>query len=42
MKEDNEMTLLTSYYVDENVSVKVTKIIQSYGNIVAKFKWRKE
>ena len=29
-------------YVDENVSTKVVKIIQSYTNVVNKFVWRKE
>ena len=28
-------------YVDENVSTKVVKIIQSYTNIVNKIVWRK-
>ena len=29
-------------YVDENVSDKVVKIIQSYTNIVNRMVWRKE
>lgn len=37
--EDNGITVPD--YIDENVSVKVVKIIQSYVNTVNKFVWRK-
>ncbi|MBU8757223.1 UDP-N-acetylglucosamine 2-epimerase (non-hydrolyzing) [Priestia megaterium] len=41
MQENKEKTILATDYVDENVSVKVIKIIQSYGKIINQFIWRK-
>jgi UDP-N-acetyl-L-fucosamine synthase len=41
MWENGEKTVLANDYVDENVSVKVVKIIQSYAKIVNQFVWRK-
>ncbi|AIQ20130.1 UDP-N-acetylglucosamine 2-epimerase [Paenibacillus sp. FSL H7-0357] len=41
MKLNNEKTLLPYDYKDENVSVKVIKIIQSYTNIIDRNTWRK-
>ncbi|MCL5018899.1 MAG: UDP-N-acetylglucosamine 2-epimerase (non-hydrolyzing) [Patescibacteria group bacterium] len=41
MWENNEKTVLAPDYADENVSVKVVKIIQSYAKIVDKFVWGK-
>ena len=42
MWENKENTVLATDYLDENVSVKVVKIIQSYGKIVHKVIWGKE
>ncbi|MEH7073654.1 non-hydrolyzing UDP-N-acetylglucosamine 2-epimerase [Neobacillus drentensis] len=42
MWENEEETILANDYIDENVSVKVVKIIQSYGKIVNKVVWGKE
>ena len=42
MWENQEQTIFTPDYVDENVSVKVVKIMQSYAKIIDKFVWRKE
>lgn len=42
MWENKEDTVLATDYLDENVSVKVVKIIQSYGKIVDKVIWGKE
>jgi UDP-N-acetyl-L-fucosamine synthase len=42
MWENHEKTVLAADYMDENVSVKTVKIIQSYGKIIDKFLWRKE
>jgi len=42
MWENGEKTVLASDYADENVSVKVVKIIQSYAKIVDKFVWGKD
>lgn len=41
MWENKEETVIANDYVDENVSVKVVKIIQSYGKIVEKVVWGK-
>jgi UDP-N-acetyl-L-fucosamine synthase len=41
MWENKEKTVLANDYVDDNVSVKVVKIIQSYAKIIDKFVWGK-
>lgn len=41
MQENHEPTVLASDYIDENVSVKVVKIIQSYTKIIDRVVWRK-
>jgi UDP-N-acetylglucosamine 2-epimerase len=41
MWENKEKTVIANDYVDDNVSVKVVKIIQSYAKIVDKFVWGK-
>lgn len=41
MWENNEKNVLATDYVDENVSVKVVKIIQSFGKIIDNVVWRK-
>ncbi|MGL5150739.1 MAG: non-hydrolyzing UDP-N-acetylglucosamine 2-epimerase [Clostridium sp.] len=41
MQDNNEPTLLAIDYRDENVSVKVTKIIQSFTKIINDVTWRK-
>lgn len=41
MWENKEETVIANDYVDKNVSVKVVKIIQSYGKIVEKVVWGK-
>lgn len=41
MWESKEEIVIANDYIDENVSVKVVKIIQSYGKIVNKVVWRK-
>lgn len=41
MWENKEETVIANDYIDENVSVKVVKIIQSYGKIVDKVVWEK-
>ncbi len=42
MQKENDFGLPVPNYVDENVSTKVVKIIQSYTGIVNKMVWRKE
>ncbi len=42
MNENGDLGLPVENYVDENVSVKVVKIIQSYTSVVNKMVWRKE
>jgi len=42
MQENGALGLPVENYTDENVSVKVVKIIQSYTGIVNKMVWRKE
>lgn len=41
MWENQEKTILAHDYEDENVSVKVVKIIQSYGKLIDQYIWRK-
>jgi UDP-N-acetylglucosamine 2-epimerase (non-hydrolysing) len=41
MKNNNEPTVVAPDYLDENVSIKVVKIIQSYTKIVNKVIWSK-
>ena len=41
MWENKEETIVANDYLDKNVSVKVVKIIQSYGKIVNKVVWGK-
>ncbi len=41
MWENNEKTIIPNDYLDDNVSVKVVKIIQSYAKIVNKVVWFK-
>lgn len=40
--ENKEETVIANDYIDKNVSMKVIKIIQSYGKIVDKVIWTKE
>ncbi|NMA51100.1 MAG: UDP-N-acetylglucosamine 2-epimerase (non-hydrolyzing) [Mollicutes bacterium] len=42
MKQNNEVILPVPDYIDENVSTKVVKLIQSYTGIVNKMVWRKK
>ncbi len=42
MNENNDIGIPVPDYVDENVSSKVVKLIQSYTGIVNKMVWRKE
>lgn len=42
MNENGDLGLPVGDYVDENVSVKVVKIIQSYTGVVNKMVWRKD
>jgi len=41
MWDNKEQTSLAPDYVDENVSVKVVKVIQSYAKVVNKVVWGK-
>ena len=41
MKDNGEKTYISPDYIDDNVSVKMVKIIQSYTKIVNEFVWRK-
>ena len=41
MQENNDLGVQVSDYMDENVSTKVVKIIQSYTSIVDRMIWRK-
>lgn len=41
MNQEKEYGNPVSYYLDENVSVKVIKIIQSYTSIVDRVVWKK-
>ena len=42
MNNDGELGIPVPDYVEENVSTKVVKIIQSYTGIVDRMVWRKE
>ena len=42
MNKNNDLGIPVPNYVDENVSTKVVKIIQSYTNIVNRMVWRKK
>lgn len=42
MTKHNEFGIPVNDYIDENVSIKVVKIIQSYTSIVDKMVWRKK
>ena len=42
MTKDNELGIPVPDYVDENVSTKVVKLIQSYTGVVDKMVWRKK
>ena len=42
MNQDNDLGIPVPDYVEENVSTKVVKIIQSYTGVVNKMVWRKE
>jgi UDP-N-acetylglucosamine 2-epimerase len=41
LKKNNELVLVAPDYIDENVSIKVVKIIQSYTKIIDKVTWDK-
>ena len=41
MNMNNDLGILVPDYVDENVSDKVVKIIQSYTDVIDKMVWRK-
>lgn len=41
MNKNNDLGIPPPDYVDENVSDKVVKIIQSYAGVVDKMVWRK-
>ena len=41
MIENHEITSIVPDYIEENVSIKVVKIIQSYVSVVNKVVWRK-
>ncbi|WP_285815986.1 non-hydrolyzing UDP-N-acetylglucosamine 2-epimerase [Thomasclavelia cocleata] len=42
MNEDNDLGIPVPDYVEENVSTKVVKLIQSYTGVVNKMVWRKD
>ena len=42
MVEENDLGKPCNVYVDENVSIKVVRLIQSYTSIVNKMVWRKK
>lgn len=42
MNRNQDNGIPVSNYMDENVSTKVVKLIQSYTAVVDKFVWRKE
>ncbi|PJN81536.1 UDP-N-acetylglucosamine 2-epimerase (non-hydrolyzing), partial [Thomasclavelia cocleata] len=41
MNKDNDLGIPVPDYVEENVSTKVVKLIQSYTGVVNKMVWRK-
>ena len=41
LNKNNDLGIPVPDYVDENVSTKVVKIIQSYTGVVNKMVWRK-
>jgi len=41
MNSNNDLGVDVPNYIDDNVSVKVVKIIQSYTGIVNRMVWRK-
>ena len=41
MMKENDLGIPVPDYVDENVSTKVVKLIQSYTGVVDKMVWRK-
>ena len=41
MNKDGDLSVDVPNYVDENVSIKVVKLIQSYTGIINKMVWRK-
>ena len=41
MNKDGDLSVDVPNYVDENVSTKVVKLIQSYTGIINKMVWRK-
>ena len=42
MNNNGDLGIPVPNYTDENVSVKVVKLIQSYTGVVNKMVWRKE
>ena len=42
MNQEGDFGIPVPDYVDENVSIKVVKLIQSYTGIINKMVWRKE
>ena len=42
MNKDNDLGIPVPDYVEENVSTKVVKLIQSYTGVVNKMVWRKD
>ena len=41
IKHSSKEAVILNYYTDENVSVKIVKLIQSYTGVVNKMVWRK-
>lgn len=42
MNQNEDYGIPVPYYVEENVSTKIVKLIQSYTGVVNKMVWRKE
>ena len=42
MTKEKDLGIPVPDYIDENVSTKVVKLIQSYTGVVNKMVWRKE